>query len=87
MNYEYDVKNGGKVDLKPCPFCGGNATTYVVLRDDSFNVYCLKCGARNAPVYMRKHKHKGDLINSLYIEDYDYAKAAAVHNWNVREVN
>lgn len=84
MNYEYDVEKGGHFDLKPCPFCGGKATTGVVLDSNYFLVYCTDCGARTAPVYMRKRRYKGDSINSLYIKDYDYAKAASIHNWNIR---
>lgn len=32
--------------LKPCPFCGGEATIYNFL--DGSRVYCLSCGAKTA---------------------------------------
>ena len=35
--------------LKPCPFCGGEASTYVAY-DDGYYVCCDECGC-GLPVY------------------------------------
>lgn len=35
--------------LKPCPFCGGEASTYVAY-DDNYYVCCDECGC-GLPVY------------------------------------
>jgi len=32
--------------LKPCPFCGGDATTHYGIHDyNRWGVYCIDCGA------------------------------------------
>ena len=36
-------------DLKPCPFCGGEAKTNPVR--DGRQAFCQKCEARGSPVY------------------------------------
>ena len=32
-----------KIELKPCPFCGGEAVIHV---DDGASVICIRCGCR-----------------------------------------
>lgn len=45
-----------EIELKPCPFCGGEARTYDG-NIDTFGVVCKKCGAK---VYGYETRKKAD---------------------------
>ncbi len=47
--------------LKPCPFCGGEATIrkYEYFSEDTYNVYCEECGCEISMYYS-----EGDAIDA-----------------------
>lgn len=60
-------------DLKPCPFCGGEAVLYV---DNGVRVYCRRCGAQS----------KTRCDNMSYSKPTN-ATAAVIEAWNRRDGN
>ena len=72
------------VELKKCPFCGGDAFRTFVVSADAFMVCCPNCGARTPQVFVRRRVHVADPIYSWYKEDADEAADFAAELWNRR---
>lgn len=68
--------------LKPCPFCGGEASTKVeivhILKDEIyFLVECKSCGIRKG-IYAQQGCSFDDIISAIHL---------AVERWNGRADN
>ena len=58
------------IELKPCPFCGGNHVTYTPIEDQNYDDHCegfIWC-------------HGCDFTSDVFL-DYEFAEA----KWNRRE--
>ena len=47
-------------ELKPCPFCGGEADVIQPMQKSPYNAYCQVCGC----VLFTDHKQKGKAIKA-----------------------
>lgn len=67
-----------EIELKPCPFCGGEA---IIRQNKDFNyqVQCLTCLARG-PIMQREYVLPEETAEEYEIAQYMYAKA----KWNKR---
>lgn len=74
-------------ELKPCPFCGGEADYRKsrINSQDVVYVHCKNCNARTNLVFLDKpHWHIGEPINRYTVQE---AKDIAMELWNRRADN
>lgn len=70
-------------ELKPCPFCGGEAAIRYqdVYMSKAVFAHCKVCKARIMERYEGKHIRQDGTYNSISLED---AEKKAVEAWNRR---
>ena len=76
---------GTESELKPCPFCGGEAYVVWDLYRSNAQVLCNKCFCRTPKAYYGKRSNfvKGGLHFKKFKTD-DEARAFVVETWNRR---
>ena len=67
------------VELKPCPFCGNEASTDVGIGEGEYMIFCPICLAQGPPVELEMPS-QGRTAAFL-----DYALECAAVEWNKRE--
>ena len=70
-------------ELKPCPFCGGEAKLKGICGSESAYAFviCERCGARTEKTYEFDLYGKEVITPSFFLEK---AKSRAVSLWNAR---
>ena len=61
-------------ELKPCPFCGGNAALYVA-PNKGVEAFCYSCNARSGTKYTTENR------------SFSVAVQSAIEAWNRRTQN
>lgn len=65
-------------ELKPCPFCGGEAWLYSYEFHRGTGGYSVLCKNKNCHLVFGEHEKDG------YLEGEFYTKAEAIEAWNTR---
>lgn len=76
------------IELKPCPFCGGEAKYVVkchsergIARGWEFGIYCTKCGVTTPKTY---YKLEVQLSGDGQISIIEDERCQAIEAWNKR---
>lgn len=72
MSEEFVAGKSAESDLKPCPFCGGQAS-YRPMNDKYYRVYCALCGASQ-----NTHETKDEEVESWNARPIEDALRAEV---------
>ena len=53
------------MELKPCPFCGGDGSLSIVISEGKLFGCCWVCGARSSVVRIRERPTDADIAKAI----------------------